>query len=217
MANEPGDVTLLLQGIRKSEDKGLRKKLREELFAKVEGELRKIALARLPPQSEGHSLHATVLIHEAFVRLVVEGNKSVEDRKEFYRIASGVMRRILVDHFRRRRPDNIDPDRLGEVPAPDGSTPDKHLRQAERLLALDSALNRLREQDEEAADLFELYFFGGLRLSLGATPEEWIVHVSDNKASLEEIAAAIGISRAKAYRIMHRAKTFLQRELQGLI
>jgi hypothetical protein len=81
------------------------------------------------------------------------------------------------------------------------------------LLALDRALDRLHQHDQEAAELFELYYFGGLRLSLGATAEEWVIHIPDKRPPVEELAAALGIGRATAFRILDRAKKFLKREL----
>jgi RNA polymerase sigma factor (TIGR02999 family) len=204
------NVTLLLQRARDPQDQ----EAWEQLYRAVEGELRRAAKAHLPrPGSAEHTLQATVLIDEALVRLLMEADTPYENRKHFYRVASGVMRRILIDHARRQRPGRIEAEHLANLPGAETPGPDEHLQRAERLLALDRALDLLHEKDPEAAEVFELHYFGGLRLSLGETPEEWVIHIPDKRPSVEELAATLGIGRATAFRILDRAKKFLTREL----
>jgi RNA polymerase sigma-70 factor, ECF subfamily len=211
MATSPEQVTVLLRRAREPNDH----EAREQLYPLVEAELRHLAEALLRRRDGDHTLQATALIDEAFVRLVMGPGDGFDGRRQFYRIAGGVMRRLLINHARRQRPGRLAGEQLANVPADGDRTPDERLQRAERLLALDRALDRLRAQDEEAADLFELHYFGGLRLTLGATPEEWLLEVPDRRPPLEETAAALGLKRATAYRLIHRAKQFLQGELAG--
>jgi RNA polymerase sigma factor (TIGR02999 family) len=210
VADSPADVTTLLHRARDPNDQAAH----AQLYPLVEGELRKIAEAYLKRQGPGHLLQASVLIDEAYVRLVLDPAGTWEDRQQFYRIASGVMRRLLIDHARRQRPGLLEENQLAQVPAAGTPPPDDRLQRAERLLALDRALERLREHDVEAAELFELCYFGALRLSLGERSEEWHLHVPDKKQAVEEVAAALGLRRSTAYRILARARKFLRRELQ---
>jgi len=133
----------------------------EQLLPIVYDELRRLAARKLARESPGHSLQATALVHEAYIRLV----DTAQDRKwdgqgHFFAAAARAMRRILVEAARRkasrkrggglRRTDLTD---LADVPA---------LRPDEDLLALDEALNRLTAEDPVAAQVVELRQFAGL-------------------------------------------------------
>ncbi|XBH08430.1 ECF-type sigma factor [Singulisphaera sp. Ch08] len=142
----------------------------EQLLPLVYDELRRLAARRLAHESPGHSLQATALVHEAYLRLVGTAPGSRWDSKgHFFAAAAQAMRRILVEAARRKarqkRGGGLRRTDLTEVPAPD---PD------EDLLALDEALNRLATEDPVAAKVVELRQFA----SLGH----------------EEIAAALGIT-----------------------
>jgi RNA polymerase sigma factor (TIGR02999 family) len=142
----------------------------EQLLPLVYDELRRLAARKLAHESPGHTLQATALVHEAYLRLVGDSpGRQWDSRGHFFAAAAEAMRRILVDAARRksrkkrggelRRTDLVDP------PAPD---PD------EDLLALDEALSRLAEEDPVAAKVIELRQFAGL--------------------GHEQIAAALGIT-----------------------
>lgn len=160
------------------------------LFAAVYDELRRLAAARLAREPAGHTLDATALVHEAFLRL--RGGAGLEDRPRFLRASAEAMRRILVDHARRKRADKrggagkrfevSEGDRL-VVPDPD------------TLLAIDEGLTRLEAEDADSAALARLRLFAGL--------------------SVDEAAEALGRSRAAAYRDWAYARAWLTAALGG--
>lgn len=152
---------------------------RERLFRLLEYELRAIAQKQMRGERAGHSLQTTILIDDAFMRLMGEdAAKNWQDRKHFFRTAAQVMRRILVDHERKRRAQRrggranqrvaVDPDALGT--------------EKDRLdiLALDEALTKLSRFDSRQREVVELRHFAGCTLS--ETAEILDVSVSTVKA-----------------------------------
>jgi len=133
----------------------------EQLVPLVYVELRRIARMKLGGERRGHTLQATALVHEAWLRLMQQHGAGWQNRAQFYAIAAQAMRRILVDHARRREAAKrgagesmADVDELAQVlasPVPD-----------EQLVALDAALEMLAALDERQAKVVELRFFGGL-------------------------------------------------------
>ena len=133
----------------------------EQLVPLVYAELRRIARMKLSGERSGHTLQATALVHEAWLRLMQQHGAGWQNRAQFYAIAAQAMRRILVDHARRREAAKrgagesmADVDELADVlasPVPD-----------EQLVALDTALETLAALDERQAKVVELRFFGGL-------------------------------------------------------
>jgi RNA polymerase sigma factor (TIGR02999 family) len=132
------------------------RKAAADLLPLVYDELRKLAAARMVSETPGHTLDPTALVHEAYLRLV--GDQQFDGREHFFASAAEAMRRILVDHARRKAAEKrggglrrID---LPDVPAdPDAADP---------LLALDTALTRLAAEDSIAARVVELRQFAGL-------------------------------------------------------
>ena len=131
----------------------------EELLPLVYEELRRLAFSKLARERPGQTLQPTALVHEAWLRLASSSGQSWEGRTHFFVAAAEAMRRVLVDKARRRlrlkHGSGVQPMELEAVelasPLPD---PD--------LVALDEALTQLRQVDQEAADLINLRFFGGL-------------------------------------------------------
>ena len=133
----------------------------EQLVPLVYAELRRIARMKLSGERSGHTLQATALVHEAWLRLMQQHGAGWQNRTQFYAIAAQAMRRILVDHARRREAAKrgagesmADVDELADVlasPVPD-----------QQLVALDTALETLAALDERQAKVVELRFFGGL-------------------------------------------------------
>ncbi len=129
-----------------------------ELLPLVYDELRKLAAAKMAHEKPGHTLDATALVHEAYLRLT--GSRSYESQSHFLRAAAGSMRRILVDHARARnaakrgagRRVELQPDHLAISPA-EGDVE-----------ALDEALSRLAGEYPQQAELVQLRYFGGLTL-----------------------------------------------------
>ena len=126
-----------------------------QLLPLVYDELRKLAAGHMANEKPGHTLDATALVHEAYLRLV--GDQRFENRRHFFAAAAEAMRRILVDNARRKASLKRGGDRrrnlLDDVPAPD---PD-HM-----LLALDEALNVLAASDPVAVQVVQLHHFAGL-------------------------------------------------------
>jgi RNA polymerase sigma factor (TIGR02999 family) len=162
-----------------------------ELLPLVYDELRKIAAQRLAQEKRGQTLEPTALVHEAYLRLVGDGQEQDWDhRGHFFAAAAEAMRRILVDVARRkhavrhgggrRRVDLQDYQQITQSP--------------EDVLALDEALSRFASEEPAKAELVKLRFFGGL-----TTPEA---------------AAVLGISVASAERWWAFARTWLYSELQ---
>src|SRR5580692_4164769 len=122
-----------------------------DLLPLVYDELRKLAAARMAAEAPGHTLNATALVHEAYLRLV--GDHHFADRSHFFRVAAEAMRRILIDHARQKRRIRHGGDRervpLSEVEV--AAEPP-----ADQLLALDEALDRFAALDPVKAELVKL-------------------------------------------------------------
>lgn len=130
----------------------------DRLYSAVYDELRRIAHRQLQGERPGHTLGTTGLVHETYVKLVDLARVEWKDRGHFFRIASGAMRRILVDYARRHRAAR----RGGGIPL---AFLDDHVAVAERgelLIALDDAMERLSAVSERLSHVVECRFFGGL-------------------------------------------------------
>ena len=160
---------------------------RDRLLPVVYQELRRRAAQRLRHERRGHTLQPTDLVHETFLRLC-EQNAAWQNREQFFAMASHLMRRILVDHARRRSAAKRGGDRrvtLATPVAADQFEPD--------LLDLDAALDELARLDPPQAQLVELRYFGGL--------------------SIEEAARVMQISTATVSREWATAKAWLYQRL----
>jgi RNA polymerase sigma factor (TIGR02999 family) len=163
----------------------------ERLLPLVYDELRRLAASQLRRERPDHTLGATALVHEAYLRLVDQQRVSWQGRAHFFGLAAQAMRRILVDHARRRKAakrgyqhavtlDDDTPVGAAEPP------PDE-------ILAVDEALERLAALDPRQARLVELRYFAGF--------------------TIEEAAELLGVSPATAKRDWAMARAWLQREL----
>jgi RNA polymerase sigma factor (TIGR02999 family) len=164
-----------------------------QLLPVVYDELRRLAAQRLAQEKPGHTLQPTALVHEAYLRLVdVEQARRWDSRGHFFAAAAEAMRRILVDNARRKkrgkRGGHLQRRSLEDrdVPVPPP---------ADDILALDDALTRLAETDPEAARVVQLHFFAGL--------------------PIEQVAEALGVSRATAYRQWAYARARLRSAIDG--
>jgi RNA polymerase sigma factor (TIGR02999 family) len=159
-----------------------------ELLPLVYEELRKLAAVRLAEEAPGNTLNATALVHEAYLRLVGPADAACwENRGHFFAAAAEAMRRILVDAARRKRTEKHG-GRRRRVDLPDVPAVSEVVD--EQLLALDAALTRFAAEDSVAAQLVELRHFAGL--------------------SIDDAAAALGLSRAAAYRHWTYARAWLR-------
>jgi RNA polymerase sigma factor (TIGR02999 family) len=163
----------------------------EQLLPLVYDELRRLAAAKLAQEKPGHTLQATALVHEAYLRMVdVEGAQRWNSRGHFFAAAAEAMRRILVNHARDRK----------RLKRGGGRVRLELLDQAVSLaedpdlvLSLDELLIRLEMEDAAAARVAHLHLFGGL--------------------SVEEAGDALGMSRAVAYRNWKYARAWLREAL----
>jgi RNA polymerase sigma factor (TIGR02999 family) len=155
MSPDPSPTVRLLQRVRDGETRA-----GEELFAALYDELRRIAAVQMQAEGAVHTLQPTALVHEAWVRLVGPSDTAAyADRTHFVRVAARAMRRVLVDHARRKRSEKRDAARA-EVPLDQLVT---HVEErAHDVLALDGALEKLSRVDAELARIVELRFFAGL-------------------------------------------------------
>jgi RNA polymerase sigma factor (TIGR02999 family) len=146
----------------------------EQLFRLVEGDLRKLAKARLRHERFSPDLQTTVLVDDAFVRLVGNQTLTWESRAQFYCFAAKIMRQILVDDARRRDAQKRGGDRtapLDEVPEPIDWQP----LEPATLLALHEAMDKLATSQPDLIQIVELRFFAGYELAQIA---EDILHLS---------------------------------------
>jgi len=182
------DVTQILQAIERGEPQAT-----DELLPIVYEELRSLAAQQLSNENPGHTLQATALVHEAYLKLVGGGGEQGwNSRGHFFAAAAEAMRRILVDRARRRsaqkRGGGMQRIDLGGLELSVDSDP-------EQMLALDEALGRLREIDAQAESIVNLRFFAGL--------------------TLDQAARSLGVSERTAYRDWAFAKSWLYREMSG--
>jgi RNA polymerase sigma factor (TIGR02999 family) len=148
------DVTLLLEAIQ-----GGDRKAPQELLPLVYGELRKLAAIRMSQEASGHTLQATALVHEAWLRLVGADNRPWQNRAHFFGAAAEAMRRILIERARRKArlkhgggQERVDIDSIDLAE----TTPD------EKLLLINEALIELEAENPERARVVVLKYFGGM-------------------------------------------------------
>lgn len=161
------------------------------LLPLVYEELRRLAAQRMANESADHTLQPTDLVHEAYVRLVDSADQPTwKSRRHFFLTAAEAMRRILIDHARRRQCVKHGGDRQRV----DFAAAEPHRRAApDELLLIDEALERLAVEDLQAAQVVKLCYFGGL--------------------DVEQAAEVLSVSRATAYRHWNYAKAWLHAEI----
>jgi RNA polymerase sigma factor (TIGR02999 family) len=148
------DITQVLQAIGRGEGKAS-----EELLPLVYEELRQLAAARMAHEQPGQTLQATAMVHEAWLRLVADGERTWQNRAHFFGAAAEAMRRIMIERARRksalkRGGDLVRVDLEGIDPA--AATPD------DKILLINEALAQLEMEDPEKARVVMLKFFAGL-------------------------------------------------------
>jgi RNA polymerase sigma factor (TIGR02999 family) len=163
----------------------------DRLMPLVYAELRRVAQNQLRSELPGHTLQPTALVHETYLRLVDQQRIQWRNRAQFFAVAAQLIRRILVDHARRRSAAKRGgmATRLqldSSIASGAGNIVDA--------IALDTALNGLEALDPQQARVIELRFYGGL--------------------SIEETASALGVSPATVNRDWVTAKAWLYRQLQ---
>ncbi|HEU6448728.1 MAG TPA: sigma-70 family RNA polymerase sigma factor [Verrucomicrobiae bacterium] len=181
------DVTQILQAVVNGESNAS-----EELLPLVYGELRRLAAARMSQEAAGHTLQPTALVHEAWLRLLGHSRQPWQNRAHFFNVAAEAMRRILIEHARRKsalkhgggqQRLNIE-DLECAAPSPD-----------DKMLLVDAALEQLAKSHPERAKVVVMKFFGGM--------------------TNEEVAEAMGIGERTVYRHWECAKLWLYDKLAG--
>jgi RNA polymerase sigma factor (TIGR02999 family) len=162
----------------------------EQLLPLVYQELRKLAAHKMSGESGGHTLQATALVHEAWIRLVGGSTQRFQNREHFFAAAAEAMRRILVDHARRKkslkRGSGAVPEEFDESSIVLAAPPDE-------LLAVHEALDRLAVEDAAAAQLVKLRYFIGM--------------------TMEQAASALGMAPRSTERLWTYARAWLKREI----
>jgi RNA polymerase sigma factor (TIGR02999 family) len=155
------DVTRILDAIHRGESQAA-----DELLPLVYDELRRIAAFKMAQESPGHTLQPTALVHEAWMRLVGEGNPMFDGRGHFFSVAAEAMRRILVEAARRKhslkRGAAPEREELHELHIVQTAPPDE-------VLAIHEALDLLALEDPVSADLVKLRYFAGMTMDEAAT------------------------------------------------
>jgi RNA polymerase sigma factor (TIGR02999 family) len=183
-ASHMSDITRILNQLEKSDGNAA------ELLPLIYEELRKLARAKMSNESPGHTLQATALVHEAYLRLIGGAPQSWANRAHFFSAAAEAMRRILIDHARRRRTvrhgggkEHVPLEELSiAAPAED-----------DELIAIDEALEKLTTHNAQKAELVKLKYFAGL--------------------TTDEAAGVLGLSGPTAKRHWAYARAWLFREI----
>lgn len=190
-ADSRDEVTTLVANL--GNQSGRPRATAEQLMPLVYDELRRLARGYMARENRDHTLQPTALVHEAYLRLVDQSRVTWQGRTHFRAVGARLMRRILIDHARRRdglkRGGDLQRVTLGDSvlrpPDPDVGLPE--------LLALNDALDKLARLDERQAQVVELRFFGGL--------------------TTEEIAEALGVSVRTVGSDWKHGQAWLKREL----
>jgi RNA polymerase sigma factor (TIGR02999 family) len=179
-------VTELLRSVGERDSAG------EELLGVVYDKLRQIARQRMSGERAGHTLQATALVHEVFIKLVGDEELSWESRGHFYAASAQAMRRILIDHARKhnaeKRGGNSKRVPLNVVDLATDSDP-------EQVMALEEAMATLERTDPRAASVVRLRFFAGL--------------------DVEETASVLGLSERTVMRDWAHARATLFQHMSG--
>jgi RNA polymerase sigma factor (TIGR02999 family) len=180
------EVTRILNAIEKGDARAT-----DELLPLVYNELRRLAGHKMAAEAAGHTLQATALVHEAWLRLVGSNQEGWQSRAHFFGAAAEAMRRILVDHARRKqsqkRGGGAGHEELNESALVLSAPPDE-------ILAVNDALDTLAREDPAAAELVKLRYFVGM--------------------TMEEAASAMGLASRTAERTWTYARVWLRREIQ---
>ena len=179
-------TTLLLQQLQDGESDAS-----SRLFELLYGRLRDLARHKMAGARSDHTLQATALVHEIWIRLAKNEHLKIDSRQHFMRVAARAMRGVLVDHARRRSAEKRK-DQKDKVPLDEALAAWEADHTIDPVV-LDEMLTRLRGQDERLADVVELRFFAGL--------------------SEEETADVLELTRRQVQHAWKLARAWLQREL----
>lgn len=185
MATAAGDVTHLLRALQKGD-----KEAESRLIQLVYPELRRLARRQMRGERANHTLQTTALVHEAYLRLTLDQERTLEGRAQFLGITAHLMRQVLIDHARARARKKRS---AGEQVWLDEQIAGFDMRPIE-LIELDGCLNRLTKIDARQSRIVEMRFFGGLKV--------------------EEVAHQLGVSPTTVKRDWQVARAWLYREMR---
>jgi len=166
----------------------------DRLVPIVYRELRRIAAALMRSERADHTLQPTAVVHEALLRLMEGEPVSFENRSHFFALAARIMRRLLVDHARRRIAGKRGGEGMQQIEMEEGLA--LTAEQSNDVLALHDALDQLEQLDERQARIVEMHYFAG--------------------NSVDEIASVVGVSDRTVKRELQTARLFLRQRLQSL-
>jgi RNA polymerase sigma factor (TIGR02999 family) len=183
------DITVMLHAVARGE-----RQASSELLPLVYAELRRLAEGRMAQEAAGQTLQPTALVHEAWLRLVGDGERTWENRAHFFGAAAEAMRRILIENARRKarlkRGGGLARVDIAELDLAE-TTPD------EKVLLINEALEKLQLEDPEKARVVVLKFFGGL------TNQEVAANLGVTERTVERQWA---FAKAWLFRAIHRAE-----------
>jgi len=180
-----GEITQLLARVSRGD-----REAEGQLLPHVYNELRRLAAHYIRQEKKGHTLQATALVHEAYLRMVAQHDATWQNRNHFFAVASQIMRRVLVDHARTKLALKRGGDQLRVTLDTRLTLSDE---QSDLVMALDEALDRLKALDKRQVKVVEMRFFGGLTET--------------------EIAVVLGVSERTVKRDWKMAKAWLYGEL----
>jgi len=181
------EFTQILRAIRCGEEKAA-----SELLPLVYAELRRLATAKMALEAPGHTLQATALVHEAWLRLTNDEKRQWNDRTHFFAAAAEAMRRILVDNARRKRTERHGG---GQQRVEISELASAVAENCDKVLAVNEALEKFAALDPQKAELVKLRYFVGM--------------------TLEQAAEALGISERTAKRYWAFARAWLHEEIKA--
>jgi RNA polymerase sigma factor (TIGR02999 family) len=179
----PANFTQLLTEWRSGHPQAL-----DRLTPLVYEELRRLARGYMRGERGDHTLQATAVVHEAFLRLI-QANVPLQDRTHFFSLASRLMRRVLVDHAKSKSRAKRNAGTRDLSPTLQEEAPEDEFN----MVALDDALESLAQLEPRLAQVIELYYFGGL--------------------TYDQLAGAIGASTATVHRDIRLARAWLVNEI----
>lgn len=185
---EKNEVTQLLKQLKSGEQGAF-----DKLYPVIYGELRQLAYGHMNRQEDDHTLSKTDLVHEAYLKMIDQTSINFSDKSHFLAISSKCMRQILIDHARKkyalkRGGKKKDLTFIDEIFS-------KHEQDAQDLINIDKALNKLEQLNERLSRVVEMRFFGDM--------------------SIEDTAEALDVSKSTVKRDWMKARGWLYKELKG--
>jgi RNA polymerase sigma factor (TIGR02999 family) len=190
MSSRSEEVSLLLEQHRQGQPEAFRR-----LLSVVYDELRRLAAYQLQSERAGHTLQPTALVHEAYLRIINQGERvEWQNKAHFFALAAQVMRHVLVDYARAHRTEKRGGERA-RIPLEEAAQFPAAAADLD-LIKLDEALRALADRDERKSRVVELRYFGGL--------------------SIEETAEVLGLSPTTVRREWTLTKAWLRREMKSM-